>query len=165
MHCGFQHSALYHCGVHLSCHFESFISECTSASVTRTVDLPFKNGHSTHSLSLCSYFKLYFSARLYFTYPSLRILHAYIWTDAAKQIPRQNVICGPSRLHVRMENDNFMHNLSSFTPSSIPILLLLLPLPTFEMSDFESALKRPVPEWYGHEGEGDGWKVHAYDSL
>ncbi len=107
MHCGFQRSALYHCRVHLSCHFESFISECTSASVTRTVDLPFKNGHSTHSLSLCSYFKLYFSARLYFTYPSLRILHAYIWTDAAKQIPRQNVICGPSRLHVRMEIRQF----------------------------------------------------------
>ncbi len=58
-----------------------------------------------------------------------------------------------------------MHNLSSFTPSSIPVLLLSLPLPTFEMSDFESALKCPVPEWYGHEGEGDGWKVHAYDSL
>lgn len=58
-----------------------------------------------------------------------------------------------------------MHNLSSYIPSSIPVLLLSLPLPTFEMSDFESALKRPVPEWYGHEGEGDGWKVQAYDSL
>lgn len=78
MYCAFQHSALYHCRVHLSCHFESFISESTSASVTRIVDLPLKNGHSTHSLSLCSYFKLYFKPHWYFTYPSLCILHAYI---------------------------------------------------------------------------------------
>lgn len=60
---------------------------------------------------------------------------------------------------------NFMHNLSSYIPSSLPVLLLSLPLPASEMSDFESAFKCPVPEWYGHKGEGDGWKVRAYDSL
>lgn len=123
MYCAFQHSALYHCKVHLSCHFESFISASTSASVTRTVDLPLKNGHSTHALSLRSYFKLYFSPFcILFFPPSVFCMHIYRRTLSKSCVKmssaaRQDCTC-------KWKYDNFMHNLSSDIPSSLSVLLL-----------------------------------------